>query len=41
MKEKVLGLPTMVIYIDGAEKDRVTGSDLTIAQIEEMVKKYI
>ena len=41
MKEQVLGLPTMLIYIDGERKDSVTGSDLTINQIEEMVKKYI
>lgn len=41
MKEKVLGLPTMLIYVDGVEKDRVTGEDLTIEQIEDMVKKYI
>ena len=41
MKEQVLGLPTMLIYIDGERKDSVTGSDLTIDQIEEMVKKYI
>ena len=41
MKEQVLGLPTMLIYIDGVRKDGVTGSDLTINQIEDMVKKYI
>ena len=41
MKEQVLGLPTMLIYVDGVRKDSVTGSDLTIEQIEEMVKKYI
>ena len=41
MKEQVLGLPTMLIYVDGVRKDSVTGNDLTIGQIEEMVKKYI
>ncbi|MBQ7611628.1 MAG: thioredoxin family protein, partial [Spirochaetaceae bacterium] len=41
MKEQVLGLPTMIIYVDGQRTDSVTGSDLTINQIEDMVKKYI
>lgn len=41
MKEQVLGLPTMIIYIDGVKKDSVTGSDLTIDKIREMVSKYI
>ncbi|MEL3908698.1 MAG: thioredoxin family protein [Treponemataceae bacterium] len=41
MKEKVLGLPTMLVYKDGKEIDRVTGEDLTIEAIEEMVKKHI
>ncbi len=41
MKEQVMGLPSIVIYIDGEKKEHLTGSDLTIEEIEKKVLEYI
>ena len=41
IKEKVLGLPTIAIYKDGAKVDEVTKDDATKTNIEEMIKKYM
>ncbi|MGL5719070.1 MAG: thioredoxin TrxA [Paraclostridium sp.] len=41
IKEKVLGLPTIAIYKDGAKIDEVTKDDATVTNIEEMIKKYL
>ncbi|HSQ87424.1 thioredoxin TrxA [Romboutsia sp.] len=41
IKEKVLGLPTIAIYKDGAKVDEVTKDDATKTNIEEMIKKYL
>ena len=41
IKEKVLGLPTMAVYKDGAKIDELTKDDATVANIEAMIKKYI
>ena len=41
IKEKVLGLPTMAIYKDGAKIDELTKDDATVANIEAMIRKYI
>ena len=41
IKEKVLGLPTMAIYKDGAKVDELTKDDATVANIEAMIQKYI
>jgi len=41
IKEKVLGLPTIAIYKDGAKIDEVTKDDATKSNIEEMIKKYL
>ena len=38
---KVLGLPTYLFYKNGKEVDRLTGENLTIADIEESVKKIV
>ena len=38
---KVLGLPTYLIYEDGKEIKRLSGGDLTIADIEESIKELI
>ena len=36
---KVLGLPTYLFYKDGQEVEQLTGGDLTISDIEEVVKR--
>ncbi len=41
IKEKVLGLPTIAIYKDGAKIDELTKDDATKTNIEQMIKKYI
>lgn len=39
--QKVLGLPTVAIYINGEKIDEVTKEDATIQNIENMIEKYI
>ena len=41
IREKVLGLPTIAIYKDGAKIDEVNKDDATVANIEAMIKKYL
>lgn len=41
MKEQVLGLPSILIYVDGQKKEHLTGDTLTIKEIEETLLKYI
>ena len=41
IKQKVLGLPTMTIYKDGAKVEEITKEEVTVASIEEMIKKYV
>lgn len=41
IKEKVLGLPTIVMYKDGVKIDELTKDDATAINIEAMIKKYI
>lgn len=41
IKQKVLGLPTMLIYKDGAKVDEVTKDDATVENIENMILKYV
>lgn len=41
MKEQVLGLPSILIYVDGEKKEHLTGEGLNINQIEETLLKYI
>lgn len=41
IKEKVMGLPTVAIYKDGAKIDEVTKDDATRANIEALIKKYV
>lgn len=41
IKEKVLGLPTIAIYKDGAKIDEVTKDDATVSNIEAMIKKHL
>lgn len=41
MKEQVLGLPSILIYVDGEKKEHLTGEGLNIKQIEETLLKYI
>jgi thioredoxin 1 len=38
---RVLGLPTYLIYEDGKEVKRLSGGDLTIADIEESIRELI
>ena len=41
IKEKVLGLPVMAIYKDGAKVEELVKEDCTEEAIEAMIKKYI
>ncbi|MTI66400.1 MAG: thioredoxin family protein [Firmicutes bacterium] len=41
IKQKVLGLPTIVIYKDGEKVEEVTKEEATAANIEKMIKKYV
>ncbi|ABW18502.1 thioredoxin TrxA [Alkaliphilus oremlandii] len=41
IKEKVLGLPTIALYHNGAKVDEVTKDDATKANIEAMIQKYL
>ncbi|MGF6376103.1 thioredoxin 1 [Clostridiales Family XIII bacterium PM5-7] len=38
--QKVMGLPTVLIYKDGAKIDELVKDDATKEAVEEMVKKY-
>jgi len=40
MSQKVMGLPTMVIYENGAEVDRLKKEDITEAAVEAFIQKY-
>ena len=39
--QKVLGLPVLAIYKDGAKVEEVVKDDATPENIEAMIKKYI
>lgn len=41
ISQKVLGLPTISLYIDGVKTEEVTKEGATKASIEEMLKKHI
>lgn len=41
IKEKVLGLPTIAIYKDGAKLEELTKDDANKENVENMIKKYI
>lgn len=41
IKEKVLGLPAIVVYKDGNKIDEVIKEDAIKENIEKMIKKYI
>jgi thioredoxin 1 len=38
--QKVMGLPAIIIYKDGAEVERLAESAATATAVEELVKKY-
>lgn len=40
IKQKVLGLPTMLMYKDGEKVDEITKDTATIENIEAMIVKY-
>lgn len=40
ISQKVLGLPTLLMYKDGEKIDEVGKDDATIANIEAMIQKY-
>jgi len=40
ISQKVLGLPTMAIYKNGEKVESLTPDKVTLASIEEMLKKY-
>ncbi|MCK4257897.1 MAG: thioredoxin [Halanaerobiales bacterium] len=39
--QRVMGLPTICFYKDGEKVSQLSGEDLTAAEIEEEIKKYI
>lgn len=39
--QKVLGLPTIAVYKDGAKVEEVTKDDATVENVEALIKKYI
>ncbi len=39
--QKVLGLPTLAVYKDGAKVEEVTKDDATIENVEALIQKYI
>lgn len=41
IKERVLGLPAIVVYKNGIKVDEVNKDEATIENIEVMIKKYI
>ena len=41
IKQKVLSLPVLRIYEDGKVLDETSNGDVTIENIEEMIKKFI
>ncbi len=41
MKEQVMGLPSILIYVDGEKKEHLTGDDLTIKQVEDKLSEYV
>ncbi len=41
IKQRVLGLPTLIIYKDGEKQDEVTGKEVTKDQIKEMIEKAL
>lgn len=41
ISEKILGLPVIAIYKDGAKVDEVVKDDATEENIEAMIKKYL
>lgn len=41
IKERVLGLPAIVVYKNGQRIDEVNKDDATKDNIEDMIKKYI
>lgn len=41
IREKILGLPTITIYIAGSKKDELTKDDATKYRIEKMILKAL
>lgn len=41
MAQKVMGLPSFLIYQNGEKKEHLTGEDLDIDKIEQAIKSYI
>ena len=41
MSQQVLGLPSIVFYVDGEKEEHLSGDDLTVEEIEEEIKNYI
>ncbi len=41
IKQRVLGLPTIVMYENGEKVQEITGNDANKENIEEMIKKHL
>lgn len=41
ISQKVMGLPSILLYVDGEKKEHLTGEHLSAEEIEKEIKKYI
>ena len=41
MKQQVMGLPSIVFYVDGKKKEHLSGDDLDYEKIKLSLKKFI
>lgn len=41
MAQKVMGLPSFLIFKDGERREHLSGEDLDIDQIEQAIKSYL
>ena len=41
IKQKVMGLPAIIVYKDGKEVERLAESAATASAVEEMIKRYV
>ncbi|MGM0472166.1 MAG: thioredoxin TrxA [Bacillota bacterium] len=41
MSQQVIGLPSMVFYVDGEKVAHLSGDDLTLEEIEEQIQEII
>ena len=40
VSQKVMGLPAIIIYINGEKIEQISGEDATAESLEQAIKKY-